>query len=182
MRPNKTVLLFALLSTLALTGQEALGADAPATFKVSEFTFKRPAAWEWVETTSAMRKAQLRVVDAKTKEEAEVIFFHFGAGQGGGVQSNIDRWLGMFQEPRDKLGAKTDKATVGGRTVTYVEAEGTFLSGPPGGAKTPMPNYALVGAIIESDAGNVFVRLTGPKALAKASKDEFKKMVESPLK
>src|SRR5437764_10150982 len=46
-------------------------ADAPATFKVSEFTFTRPAAWEWVESASRMRKAQLRVVDATTKAKAE---------------------------------------------------------------------------------------------------------------
>ena len=36
-------------------------ADAPTTFKVSEFTFQRPAKWEWVETASPMRKAQLKV-------------------------------------------------------------------------------------------------------------------------
>lgn len=181
MRPNNVFL--SILSFLAvLPAADAVrGAESPATFKVSEFTFQRPAAWEWVETTSAMRKAQLRIVGTQN-EEAEVIFFFFGSGQGGGVQANVDRWFGMFQEPRDKIGARTEKVSVGNRTVTYVEAEGTFLSGPPGGAKTPMPNYALLGAIIESDAGNVFVRLTGPSALAKASKGEFKQMVESALK
>ena len=58
----------------------ALAADAPATFKVSEFTFKRPEKWQWVEVTSAMRKAQLNVVSADKKQTAEVIFFHFGQG------------------------------------------------------------------------------------------------------
>ena len=29
-------------------------AQAPATFKVSEFTFTRPEKWEWIPTTSSM--------------------------------------------------------------------------------------------------------------------------------
>jgi hypothetical protein len=45
-----------------------------------------------------------------------------------------------------------------------------------------MPNYALVGAIIEAGEGDVFVKMTGPKALAKSATADFKKMVESALK
>ncbi len=52
----------------------------------------------------------------------------------------------------------------------------------PGGPHTAMPGYALLGAIIESDADSVFVRMTGPKALVKASSDDFKKMIEGALK
>ena len=157
-------------------------AESPTTFKVSEFAFTRPAGWEWVDVTSPMRKAQLKVVDAKTKASAEVIFFHFGSGSGGGTKANMDRWLGQFQEPREKINAKIDETTIGKHKVTYVQAEGTYKSGMPGGPQTPMPGYALAGAIIEADEGSVFVRLTGPKALADASLADFKKMVEGALK
>jgi len=160
----------------------AVAADAPATFKVSEFTFKRPDKWEWVEVTSAMRKAQLKVISADKKENAEVIFFHFGQGGGGDVKANVDRWLGQFQEPKDKLKSKVEEVTIGKRKLTYVQAEGTYRSGMPGGPTTPQPNSSLLGTIIESDAGNVFVRMTGPNALVKASTDEFKKMVEGAVK
>src|ERR1041385_814989 len=71
----------------------ASAANAPATFKVSEFTFKRPDKWEWVESASPMRKAQLKVGDAKNA--AEVVFFHFGPSNGGGVQANVERWFGQ---------------------------------------------------------------------------------------
>jgi len=37
----------------------------------------------------------------------------------------------------------------------------------------------LLGAILESAKGNVFVRMTGPARLVKASQAEFKKMIES---
>ena len=157
-------------------------ADAPVTFKVSEFTFTRPASWEWVETTSAMRKAQLKFVDAATKGEGEVVFFHFGPGNAGGTQANVERWFRQFEEPKEKIGAKSEEVTVGKYKVTYVHAEGTYKSGMPGGPQTPMPNYALVGAIVEAGEGNVFVKMTAPKPLAKAASDDFKKMVESALK
>lgn len=158
------------------------GADAPKTFKVGEFTFTRPGSWEWVEVTSSMRKAQLKVSDADRKQSAEVIFFYFGESGGGGTQANVDRWLGQFQEPKDKINSKVEESTVGKRKVTYVQAEGTYMSGMPGGPKTAQPNSMLLGAILESDQGNVFVRLTGPLDLAKASKNEFRKMIESAAK
>jgi len=40
----------------------------------------------------------------------------------------------------------------------------------------------LLGAILESPEGSVFARLTGPAELAKASRDDFKKMVEDAAK
>src|SRR5947209_4522231 len=107
----------------------ALSAEPPATFKVSEFTFTRPAAWQWVEVTSSMRKAQLRVVSADKKQSADIIFFHFGEGSGGGTQANVDRWFRQFQEPKEKLHAQTEEVTVAGHRLTYVQAEGTYLSG-----------------------------------------------------
>src|SRR5881628_2123315 len=68
---------------LCLAPALLFAAEAPATFKVSEFTFTRPPAWEWVESASPMRKAQLKVNSDDKKSSAEVVFFHFGQGQGG---------------------------------------------------------------------------------------------------
>jgi len=157
-------------------------ADAPATFKVSEFSFTRPTSWEWVEVKSTMRKAQLKVPDPKGKAAGEVIFFHFGQGDGGGTKANVERWYGQFKEPRDQIKPKSEEVTVGKHKVTYVQAEGTYLSGMPGGPQTPMAGYALAGAIIEAGGGNVFIRMTGPRELVTASLKEFKQMVESGLK
>ena len=169
------------LSVLFLIGA-ALGAEAPSTFKVGEFSFTRPGNWEWVEVTSAMRKAQLRVPDPQKKASADIIFFHFGEGNGGGTKPNIDRWFRQFQEPKEKINAKVDEVMIGQRKVTYVQAEGTYLSGMPGGPQTPLPDHALVGAIIESAQGNVFIRMTGPASLVKSTLNDFKKFVETSLK
>jgi len=179
MRSTNSVLAWAV-STFA--AGFAMAAEAPATFQVSEFTFKRPPAWEWIETNSEMRKAQLKMLSAEKKESAEVVFYYFGQGGGGGTQANVDRWLGQFQEPKEQIKAKVEEVTVNKRKVTYVQAEGTYLSGMPGGPKTPQPNSMLLGAVLESESGNVFVKMTGPAALTKASITEFKQMVESALK
>ncbi|MEO8426247.1 MAG: hypothetical protein ABI651_03960 [Verrucomicrobiota bacterium] len=160
----------------------ALGVEAPSTFKVGEFSFTRPVSWEWVEVTSSMRKAQLRVPDPEKKASADIIFFYFGEGNGGGTKPNIDRWFRQFQEPKERINAKVEEATIGQRKVTYVQAEGTYLSGMPGGPQTPLPNHALIGAIIESAQGNVFIRMTGPASLAKSTLNDFKKFVEMALK
>ena len=166
-----------------LTGLSPLrAADAPATFKVSEFSFTRPANWEWVESASPMRKAELKVADAKTKGKAEVVFYHFGPGSGGGTQANVERWLRQFVEPREKINAKTEEVSIGKHKVTYVSAEGTYKSGMPGGPQTPMPNHALMGAIIEAEQGSVFVKMTGPKELTQSATADFRKMIESALK
>jgi hypothetical protein len=173
--PRLITALLAACFALAAASASA----APDTFKVSEFTFKRPSAWKWIESTSSMRAAQLEVADEKSKEKCEVVFFYFGAGSGGGTKANVDRWLSQFT---DATKPQIDETTVGKTKVTYVRVEGTYQSGMPGGPKTAIPNHALVAAIVEGGQGHVFIKLTGPKALAKASEDEFKRMVESGLK
>ncbi len=171
----------ALLCLSALWFAATLHAAGPETFKVSEFTFKRPGTWEWVEVASQMRKAQLKVMAKDTPEPGEVVFFFFGP-QSGGTKANVDRWFGQFIEGRDQINAKTEEKTVGKVKVTYVTAEGTYKSGMPGTAPTPKPGYALLGAIVEGEEGSVFVRLTGPAALTKGARGDFEKMIEGGLK
>jgi hypothetical protein len=161
-----------------LSACSLIAAEGNAAFKVGEFTFSRPAAWEWIESTSPMRKAQLKVQEPASKEVGEIVFFHFGQGGGGDTKANIDRWLSQFQEPREKLQSKTEEVTADKRKITYVQAQGTYLSGTPGGPKTPQPNTMLLGAILESQEGNVFVRFTAPTRLATASQTTFRKMLE----
>ena len=165
-----------------LLTQSSGGADAPTSFLVGGYSFKRPEKWVWVEPTSAMRKATLKVPSADGKETAEVVFFHFGPGNGGGTKANVDRWLSQFQEGRDNIQAKVEESKIAGKAVTYVQAQGTYLSGMPGGPKTPLPGTMLKGAILEGDEGSVFVRMTGPIKLVAASEAAFKGLIESPLK
>jgi hypothetical protein len=172
-------LRFALgLLLLAATLQAA----DPTTFTVGAFTFKRPAAWTWVPVNSTMRKAQLHVADPANPAAsgADVVFFHFGAGQGGGVDDNISRWLGQFAEKGDNLKSTIETAEIKGTKITRVQVpSGTFSSGMPGGPTTPMSGYGLYGAILESPQGDVFIKLTGPADVVKSAAPDFVMMIQS---
>jgi hypothetical protein len=173
------------LGLVALVAWWAMGAaqaaDTPPTFKVGEFTFQRPKGWQSVTPASQMRAAQMKIPGAKD-ESAEVVFFHFGPGDGGGTQANVDRWLGQFKEPRDQIKAKVEEAKVGAGKITYVQAEGTYSASMAGHASPVIPKAMLLGAILESAEGNVFIKLTGPASLVKSSQEAFRKMSEGALK
>lgn len=142
---------------------------------VAGLKFSRPEAFKPVEPSSPMRKAQFDVSEGAKK--GEVVFFYFGAGGAGGVDANVTRWFGQFKEPKEKLNAKTEKAKAGETPVTFVSAEGTYLSGPPRGPKVEKPGQALLGAIVEGKEGAIFVKFTGPKATVKANAKAFRKMI-----
>jgi hypothetical protein len=147
---------------------------------VSEFTFAAPDGWKKLPGSSSMRAAELKA--GAGEKAADVVFFYFGPGGAGGVKANVDRWLSQFKEPRNESNTKTEEATLGKTKVTYVTAEGTYLSGMPGGPKTEVPDALLLGAIIEGAQGSVFVRMTGPAAEARGQTAAFRGMIEKALK
>jgi hypothetical protein len=159
------------LVVLALLTTFTARADDPATFEVGGLKFTRPADWKWVEVSSPMRKAQLKVPGPSAAESADVTFFHFGAGGGGDVTSNAQRWLGQFKSPEGV--SKIEPQEINGTKVTLVTTEGTFSSGMPGGPASVLENAALLGAIIEGPDGNIFIKMTGPAAVVKAARGKF---------
>ena len=98
-------------------------------FKIAQRTFDVPENWTAQTPSSRMRKAQYK--NGKT----EIVVFYFGAGSGGSVEANINRWLGQFNEPKEKLSAKVEKKKIKSDTITTVSAKGTYMSGPPLGQK-----------------------------------------------
>jgi len=166
-----TLLLFPIFTQVQAADK------GPETFKVNDLAFSRPAEWGWQQPTSRMRKAQLSVPGKDGA--ADVVFFYFGPGGAGGVQANVDRWIGQFKKLNDK---DVSSKKAGGTNVTYVEAEGTFMVGPPFGQKVPKEGYGLLGAIIEAKGGAIFIKMTGPEKTVKKAKGDFVKMTEKALK
>lgn len=169
--------LHRLLGSVLLLGT-LTAAEAPVSFPVGGLNFQRPEGWTWVESTSPMRKAQLAVPGTGGSPGGEVVFFHFGPNDGGGVKANVERWLGQFQEKGDALKSKVEELPVRGKTLTLVRAEGTYLSGLPGGPRTPVPDTVLLGAIVPGPEGAVFIRFTGPSSLGGSVEPVFRKMAE----
>jgi len=151
-------------------------------FSAGGISFEGPKGWLSQKPASSMRKAQF-AIKGKDGKAAEVVFFHFGPGAAGGVKANVQRWLGQFKEPADKLKAKISDETINGTKLTYVAAEGTFMKGPPfGGNKVPVPDSGLLGAIIHGKQGAVFIKTTGPKSIVKSAEKDLKAMVLKALK
>ena len=44
-----------------------------------------------------------------------------------------------------------------------------------------MPNYVMLGAILSSPEGDVFLKVTGPEAATLAIKDQLKEIVKAAL-
>ena len=165
---------FVYLVALALAAHSAIGIE-PAEFTVGEFSFERPPGWKWIVPSSSMRKAQLEVPDSEAAS-ADVTFFHFGAGQGGGVQANADRWFAQFGNSKTSQSERVVAST----RIVNVQAQGTFQSGMPGGPTTPLENYALRGAIlVDSEKGDVFVKMTGPASVVESAAPIFDEMVRA---
>lgn len=159
---------------LALTMSPLLAADSAA-----GISWTPPSNWT-AQPQRPMRAATYEVPAAPgDSEPAECAVFYFGQGQGGGVQANIDRWVGQFQE-KPAVPPKGVKRTVAGLPVTTITYGGTFLAGGPMQPnRTPKPGYQMVGVIVEAPEGNVFFKLTGPAKTVKAAQPGFDKMIAS---
>ncbi|MFZ4484618.1 MAG: hypothetical protein ACOYOL_11635 [Chthoniobacterales bacterium] len=156
-------------------------ADAPA-FEAGGFNFPVPPGWVSVQPASPMRKAELQVPGPEgtgQAGQATITVFHFGPGQGGTVAQNVDRWFGQFGGDREATGAATASETIGTVPVTFARARGTFASGMPGGPTTPLEGQALLGAILESPNGDVYLKMTGPVPTVEKAEPAFVQMIRA---
>ncbi len=165
----KPFLLLALLLSV-------LPAAADETLKVADLSFKTPAPWQSVPTSSPMRAGTLHFTVDGEEKPLEAVFYYFGAGQGGDTEANITRWLGQFEGTPE---SKREELAAGDKKVALVVAHGTYLDGPPFGG-TPRPDYTLLGAIVPAADANVFIKLTGPKDAVAKALDAFKALATSP--
>jgi hypothetical protein len=96
---------------------------------------------------------------------------------GGSPDANIQRWVGQFA---DRSALKRTKETVMGLEISVVEVTGTFLGGGMGpGGKAEHPAWTLLGAIVETEGGSYFFKLTGPTASVGAARADFNTLIDS---
>ena len=163
---------------------QASGATSSAT-SVAGISFTAPSHWQNL-GPNGMRKAQFRLT-AQEGDTApgEVNVFYFGPTSGGGVQANLDRWIGQMVMPDGSdpaAAAKSSTFSANGMAGHIVSLNGSYKSGggrPMGGNTTIMPGYRLVGVVLEGPQGSVFFKLTGPLATAQAMESELLAMVEN---
>jgi hypothetical protein len=156
-------------------GGAAAPTDAP--YVVASLAWPVPGDWTYVEPDTDFRAGEFRV--ETEAGPCEVVFFHFGRGQGGDAEANLMRWARvMLDEAGEPVEPEIEVFDVSGVRTVAAEYAGTYMAGPPMGEKEEMENYKLLGAVIEGGPeGNVFIRLTGPAEAVDAVRDDWMAML-----
>ena len=165
---------------------QPVGSSAPATEPVAgEVSYKVPEGWTVEKPSSEMRMAQYKLPKAEgDADDALLVVYYFGPGQGGAAQANIDRWIKMVKQPdgspsNDK--AKTGTLTVNGLQVSTVDVRGNYSGGmsQDSAPKDSKAIYRLRGAVIETPKGSYFVKLTGPEKTVNHWEQAFDEYIKS---
>ena len=165
-----------ILLVLASVFLSAFQAPAPGSLK-----FSAPSGWQPRDPSSTMRVAEF-VLPARDggSANAELVIYYFG-GSGGGVDANIQRWLGQMQQPDGRATADVavrDTRTINGLKLSLLDVTGTYVAEVRPGAteKHNSPGYRMRTAIIDTARGPYYLKLVGPKETVgawNASVDQF---------
>lgn len=142
-----------------------------------------PGEWTEEPPKSAMRKAQYRVPAVSgDREDGECVVYYFGAGQGGDVQANLERWAAQFRG-RGSTPPRYSEMKAGGLTISRAEVRGTYTPSPMsmggGPEPEPKPDYMLLGAIVPGPEANWFFKCTGPERTMEANRARFDALLAS---
>src|SRR5262249_36287764 len=111
-----------LFSIVGLRAEESAKQEKPAVktkpIKARDLTLTVPETWKQKTQSSEMRVAELEVPAAgDDKEPGEFVVFWFGERGAGGVQANIQRWIGQLEEEGRKVKIVTGEAAGGKYTL-----------------------------------------------------------------
>src|SRR5260221_10830253 len=165
-----TILLVLLSAAATLSAESAAGLRwmAPMGWKSEDPQPLRVATYTIVATTG-------------DHDNAECAVYFFGAGQGGTVQANVERWKSQFHGPDGKQAtARVAMRTIHGLAVTTIDTSGAYsgLGGPVASGPTKA-GYRLLGAIVEGPGGSVFLKFTGPSKTMAANQAKFEQLLGS---
>lgn len=145
----------------------------------TDLQYRIPEGWVAEPPANTMRLAQARIPGAAG--DGEFALFYFGPGQGGGIEANIQRWLGQLQaEPGTQPERETYQES--DFTVHTVVGRGTLTPSPmtmQGGTPEPQPGSMLLGAVVEGPGGPWFFKVTGPAETLEPYRQPFFEMVRN---
>jgi hypothetical protein len=127
-----------------------------------------------------MRVAQYKLLRAEgDAEDASLVVYYFGQGQGGSVSANLERWAGQMGQTMDQSHKET--LSVNGLAVTLLDVKGTYTGEmtPGSGTAQNKPNSRMRGAVIETPKGPYFLKLVGPARTVGRWEQEFMSFVKS---
>jgi len=171
MRDWQVILLGCVVFASALSAQASLRFDAPP---------------EWIseESGSPIRVAQFTLPKVEgDAEDAELVLFYFG-GEGGTVESNLERWTNQMLQPDGRQStevATTTSFEIAQLPITVLDVPGIFSAEvrPGSGMRYHKPGFRLKAAVIETLAGPYFFKLTGPEQTVLHWDAAFTSLLES---
>lgn len=160
-RPILTIFLLAFVAAIGsiVPAQEA---QKPPTLR-----YKVPAGWVEEERSSSMRVAQYKLPRKEgDTEDASLVLYYFGKGQGGSAAANVERWASQMQQADGSKAKITEESfTANGLKVTVVDGTGTYVAetAPGSGEFLNKPGFRMRAAVIETPNGSYYVKLVGPE-------------------
>jgi hypothetical protein len=183
------------------SGEKVLN-TGPFEKKFDGIRFAVPAGWKEVE----LAPAQQGFIDARfliPTPDGEVSLT-FSSNRGG-VQSNVERWIGQFQTPPDEK-PTVEEFEVSGKPATWVDVHGEFQGGPMSARPTSGPGSGtgtgggrgngrgrgggggggqrsgtaverMLGVGIPLGSQDFYLKLTGTKAAVGNVRDAFREFV-----
>jgi hypothetical protein len=180
--PSNTLALWGCLLTLFFASARAQAQENPATMSLAggKLQLKAPGSW-------TRKKPQTMIVEhefavpAAEGDKADGRLTVMAAG--GGVEANIERWVGQFAQPdggNTRERAKIQNIKVAGEEVHLVDISGTFRDQRgPGAPAVEWPKYRMLAAIIATKGlGNYFVKFYGPERTVAEHEKAFLTMIE----
>lgn len=136
--------------------------------RVPQLTYTTPEGWSEVETS------RMRDINLSFGEDGEgECYVARLPGAGGVLAATVNRWRSqMGADPlSDEEVAALPRQPLFGQAAVYVEVDGDYTPGM--GTQETFEDYRLLGLILASDAGAVFVKMTGPRELVEANEEAF---------
>jgi hypothetical protein len=175
----KTSAIAILICVVCVASLQAL-----ALSQKSELKFTVPAGWIEEPRSSSMRVAQYKLPKAPADaEDASLVLYYFGQGQGGSTVANVERWVGQMKQTDGSAvtDAKQEQFETNGLKVTTVDVSGTYVAETAPGSGTFHNNagYRLRAAVVESPNGSYFVKLVGPEKTVAQWNESFLSYLKS---
>jgi hypothetical protein len=151
--------------------------DDPKLAKFMGLQAPKPATWIEHPPSGLGRIANYTVPGRDGNEAAHVVVYYFGQGQGGDVESNIERWQYQFRAEPDGTPQEpiVEQIEVGGMAITIVELAGAWMKM---GQSWYTEDQLFIAAIVQVAEGSVFIRFTGQTATVEANRAAFTRMID----
>lgn len=186
------ILALVALTILGRADDSAKNEKKPATkeVKAGDVALKVPEGWTQKPKSGGPRVVEFEIPPAgEDKTPGEFVLYFFGKDGAGGVQPNVERWIGQFEKEGRKVRTVTGESANG--KYTLVDLTGTFNKpiGPPIARKTKtLPDWRVINVAIETDGGPYYLKVDGPEKTMSAIEGDLraafggKKETEKPQK